>query len=457
LLLAEIEVLRRRYELRPRLIPESPEDEKTRRDSKPHSGLFRPARYLQQRIRDNQKQKSFLALAKWAVCDAKRFDEKVKRLKNLIDGLEDISKAAGITQFQPSPQNLTLPVPILAENPPPYSVEAPVEPPIQQAQPIEVEAPAAIAPVSVPDPELFEQYISLKKYAVSLETNAPLRLRAREKLLTLNDGQLKQLRADVYDELCRRRQTGTPPPFLLPMGICHTKRSQAQERISTLPWYRFAHLVSDVVFELERRFSPWENGREDASQPVIAPEELTQSFTSRNRRHGRALPYEAPPPEPPVLSELQALQHRTRYNHATSRILNGVNRTNNPFWQIPHHSQTSTTLGQTSGPISSAFHTDSFIVVRPPAFLPSSPTFKSFRVKMDDPTSKIIPTAMKKYGIDMPWHNYSLYLEYGGTERRLELDEMPLALFKNLKRKGHKPIFRLQKVPSTIGQGAAEG
>jgi hypothetical protein len=414
---------------------------------------------LQQRIRDNQKQKSFLALAKWAVCDAKRFDEKVKRLKNLIDGLEDISKAAGIIQYQPPPQTLTLPVSILAENPPPYSVEAPVEPPIQQAQPIEVEAPVAIVPISVPDVALFQQYISLKKYAVSLATNAPLRLRAREKLSTLNDGQLEHLRTDVYFELCRRRQAGTPPPFLLPTGMYHTKKSQAQERISTLPWYRFAHLVSDVVFELERRFSYWENenGREDASQPVIAPEELTQTFTSRNRRHGRALPYEAPPPEPPVLSELQALQHRTRYNHATSRILNGVNRTNNLFWQIPHHSQTSTTLGQTSGPISSAFHTDSFFVVRPPASLPSSPTFKSIRVKMDDPTSKIIPTAMKKYGIDMPWHSHSLYLEYGGTERRLELDEMPLALFKNLKRKGHKPIFRLQKVPSTIGQGAAEG
>jgi hypothetical protein len=416
---------------------------------------------LQQQIRDNQKQKSFLALAKWAVCDAKRFDEKVKRLKNLIDGLEDISKAAGMIQYQPPPQTLTLPVSILAENPPPYSVEAPVEPPIQQAQPIEVEAPVAIVPISVPDVALFQQYISLKKYAVSLATNAPLRLRAREKLSTLNDGQLQHLRTDVYYELCRRRQAGTPPHFLLPTGMYHTKKSQAQERISTLPWYRFAHLVSDVVFELERRFSYWENenGREDASQPVIAPEELTQTFTSRNRRHGCALPYEPPPPEPPVLqgSSPAALDETQPCN---LRIPNMVNRTNNLFWQIPHHSQTSTTLGQISGfsgSTSSASHIDSFFVVRPPASLPSSPTFKSFRVKMDHPTSTIIPAAMKKYGIDMPWHNYSLYLEYGGTERRLELDEMPLALFKNLKRKGHKPIFRLRKVPSAIGQGAAEG
>ncbi|KAH8786526.1 hypothetical protein BGZ57DRAFT_159495 [Hyaloscypha finlandica] len=405
---------------------------------------------------DNQKQKSFLALAKWAVCDAKRFDEKVKRLKNLIDGLEDISKAAGIIQFQPPLRNLTLPVPIPAENPPPYSVEAPVEPPIQQAQPIEVEAPVAIVPISVPDLALFQQYISLKKYAVSLETNAPLRLRAREKLSTLNDGQLKHLRTDVYYELCRRRQAGTPPPFLLPTGMCHTKKSQAQERISTLPWYRFAHLVSDVVFELERRFSYWENenGREDASQPVIAPEELTQTFTSRNRRHGRALPYEPPPPEPPVLRELQGSSPAApdEIQPCNLGILNVVNRTNNLFWQIPHHSQTSTTLGQISGSTSSASHIDSFFVIRPPASFPFSPAFKSFRVKMDHPTSTIIPTALKKYGIDMPWYNYSLYLEYGGTERRLELDEMPLALFKNLKRKGHKPIFRLERCQAPSGR-----
>jgi hypothetical protein len=71
---------------------------------------------------------------------------------------------------------------------------------------------------------------------------------------------------------------------------------------------------------------------------------------------------------------------------------------------------------------------------------------------MDHPTSTIIPTALKKYGIDMPWHNYSLYLEYGGTERRLELDEMPLALFKNLKRKGHKPIFRLERCQAPSGR-----
>ena len=136
-------------------------------------------------MRDNQKQKSFLALAKWAVCDAKRFHEKVSSLKTLIDGLEDISKAAGINQFQSSPQSLTNQIPVSPnENPPPYSVEPP-----QQVRPMQarieqsssqnpVVDPVATRQSPIQDPELFQQYISLKKYAASLQTRAPPRLRA---------------------------------------------------------------------------------------------------------------------------------------------------------------------------------------------------------------------------------------------------------------------------------------
>lgn len=335
-------MIRRRYEFRQRLVPESVEDEKTRRDSKPHSRLFRPAKYLQQRIRDNQKQKSFLALTKWAVCDAKKFDEKVRRLKNLIDGLEDISKAAGITQFQCSQQNLTDPAPILIDNPPPYSVEAPVERPFRQAQPILVPSPPAINSIPVPDVGLFEQYISLRRYATSLQADAPLRHRAREKLSTLNDGQLKELRVDVYDELCRRRQTGTPPPFLLPVDIYHVKRNQARENISTLPWYRFAHLVTDLVFELEKRFAPLKSGIESVNQSISVPDALTYTFARRNPREGNVLSDES---RPPIIPELQHLN------------LAPLNRTPYDYWQhVPRqcrHSQTSTTLGQAGGPTSS--------------------------------------------------------------------------------------------------------
>jgi hypothetical protein len=254
-------------------------------------------------MKDNQKQKSFLALAKWAVFDAKRFDEKVKRLKSLIDGLEDISKAAGITRFQPSPQNPTDQVPTPPnDNPPPYSIEPP-----QQVRPIEVAVaieqsfvhdPFLVTAIdgqtSSPDPELFQQYISLEWYAVPLQTKTPNRLAAREKLSTLQDGQLKELRVDVYNELCRRRETRTGPPSLHSVELYHVKRNQARERLSALPWNRFAHLVTDLVFELERRFLFLEDTTRNRSQSIIGPEVLTSPFSSQTPRRGVVLPRDSP-------------------------------------------------------------------------------------------------------------------------------------------------------------------
>jgi hypothetical protein len=72
---------------------------------------------------------------------------------------------------------------------------------------------------------------------------------------------------------------------------------------------------------------------------------------------------------------------------------------------------------------------------------------------MDDPTYKVLPAVMKKYGIDAPWDQYLLYVNYGTTERRLELDEKPLVLFNALKQAGHKPCFMLRKLPATIKEG----
>ncbi|KAE9373381.1 hypothetical protein N431DRAFT_504056 [Stipitochalara longipes BDJ] len=435
-LLTEIEVLRRRYELRPRLIPENFEEEKTQRDSKPRSSRFRPAKYLQQRMKDNQKQKSFLALAKWTVCDAKRFDEKVKRLQNLIDGLEDISKAAGMADSQGFPQNLTSSFQLLVDNPPPYSVEAPP----QQAQPVEIIVPATVEPTSVPDVQLYEQYISLKQYAASVETDAPFRLRARQKLSTLNDGQFKELRGDVYDELCRRQQSRTPPPSLPPTHNYHVKRNQAREKMSTLPWHRFSQLVTDVVFELERRCSSLEIITDSIMQSAIAPKEVNRAL----RRYGQVggMPTREPPP---------AMSMPGQLNQCNLATLNSTIPTT-----IHRHSQTSTTLGQALGPTSSSGHVDSFVFVRPPATFLRSPKFKPFQIKNDHPTSKVIPAAMKKYGMNIPWHKYALYVEYGSIERQLEPDEQPLALFDTLQQQGHKPFFALRRIPNTVEERSVE-
>ena len=71
--------------------------------------------------------------------------------------------------------------------------------------------------------------------------------------------------------------------------------------------------------------------------------------------------------------------------------------------------------------------------------------FKSFRVSIDDPCWKVLPYALKKYGINAPWEQYALYIVYGGQERCLGLDEKPLILFKQLDKEGRKPMFMLRK------------
>ncbi len=434
-LLTEIEVLRRRYELRPRLVPEDVEGEKSVCSSRPHSSRFSPAKYLQQRIKDNQKQKSFLALAKWTVCDAKRFDEKVKRLQNLIDGLEDISKAAGMTCSQDLPQNLTSSVPIPIDNPPPYSVEAP----LQQARSTELIVPATVEPISIPDVQQYEQYILLRQYSASVQTDAPFRVKAREKLSTLNVAQFKELRGDVYDELFRRQQSGTKPPCLPLIVKYHVKRNLAREKMSTLPWHRFSQLVTDVVFELERRFPFLKNATQCRRQSSVATTEVNRALRRRGQIGGIST-RECPP----ALSTSRQLDQCSLETPTSTVPVNTLTT-------IPRHIQTSTTLGQASGPISSAFHTESFLVVRPPDSFPYSPNFKPFRIKAGYPTSKVIPAAVKGYGINIPWQNYALHIEYGLVERKLELDEQPSALFNILKQQGHKPIFRLRRIPGTDG------
>lgn len=85
----------------------------------------------------------------------------------------------------------------------------------------------------------------------------------------------------------------------------------------------------------------------------------------------------------------------------------------------------------------------------PPDVLGKAPAgvevFKSFRVNMDDPCSKVLPAALQKYHITAPWQLYDLYIVYGDVERCLGLEERPLILFKQLDKEGRKPTFMLRK------------
>ena len=76
---------------------------------------------------------------------------------------------------------------------------------------------------------------------------------------------------------------------------------------------------------------------------------------------------------------------------------------------------------------------------------PAVEIFKSFRVTMEDPCYKVLPAALKKYGINADPSQYALYIVYGDQERCLGRDEKPLILFKQLDKEGRKPMFMLRK------------
>jgi hypothetical protein len=50
--------------------------------------------------RRNQKQKSVLTVAKWAIFAADHFETKIARLKGFIDGLENVTKSLGVLEQQ---------------------------------------------------------------------------------------------------------------------------------------------------------------------------------------------------------------------------------------------------------------------------------------------------------------------------------------------------------------------
>ncbi|PGH27727.1 hypothetical protein AJ80_00514 [Polytolypa hystricis UAMH7299] len=76
---------------------------------------------------------------------------------------------------------------------------------------------------------------------------------------------------------------------------------------------------------------------------------------------------------------------------------------------------------------------------------------QKLRVKKHEPTWKLLELTMKRYKLNGKWEDYALYIVYSeGKEeeplqRRLELSEYPLPLFKRLHAKGKKPRFMLRK------------
>jgi protein STE50 len=153
----------------------------------------------------------------------------------------------------------------------------------------------------------------------------------------------------------------------------------------------------------------------------------------------RPVPTNTPPNarDPPnsatsMNSNLSSTRHPTNstFSNASTVVQSAHNSVNGPT-----SSTTMPTSASGGGP--------------PSADAPSVEIFKSFRVGLEDPCHKVLPAALRKYNIQADWRQYALYIVYGDQERCVDLDEKPLALFKDLDREGKKPMFMLRKLAPT--------
>ncbi|KAI8979029.1 hypothetical protein BDB01DRAFT_798967 [Pilobolus umbonatus] len=75
---------------------------------------------------------------------------------------------------------------------------------------------------------------------------------------------------------------------------------------------------------------------------------------------------------------------------------------------------------------------------------------KNVRLLLDDPTSKVIMSALKKYNVMSDWQQYALWIQYGSPdniqERALGYDERPLRISQKLKEAKQNSVFVLKHV-----------
>lgn len=438
LLLSELDGLREKYR------PTGSISQSSLYDTKAH-GL--PVTSQDQRVlnpisfrhrRGSNRRKFSIVSVKWAWRDASRFEEKVKKLKSLIDGLDNISRVAS-TLTLPQAQLPETSAPNHNENPPRYSALGLQLPPYSNSLQAHVRRTAVTSMNREQDvSDELKQYLVMKEYLISLPELGPDSVRARDRLVRLSKAQFEDLRADVYDELVRRQEFGLNQcSFLLPNPIYHSKRNEARQRLSGLLDTRFNVLIADLVSETDRRLPHLcrdsQNFEDVAS---VADSDLFDTPRELDiRRWGYVGPNTPINGSYPSLTSSAIRQHydnlRALYRLRENYIVSGSTRDNRSI--INEGSTLSlSTIAETV----------------PPNGVSTSEIFKSLRVSKDDTTAKVLPVALKKYNINALPEAYSLNLAFTNGERCLDLDEKPLLLFKKLEKEGLRPMFMLRKLSS---------
>ncbi|EPE31501.1 Ubiquitin-like protein [Glarea lozoyensis ATCC 20868] len=431
-LLADVEALRHRYDLKSTRISTfggSRKSSITQREAGLTATDYQPSgvTLLRERMEENQQQKSFLSLAKWTRTDAKKFEEKIARLKSLIDSMESISKVAELTSAITSPILPNYTPTTLEEGPPAYTErqERPViaersgssDWPLPSPRLMEVQSrsprsrrPRLTSIYSSQSSDIVKHHTAFVTYVAGIDGTSDREAspRARDKLQRLSSVQFSELSSDIYDEVVRRQEYNAyvyhdirQEPRLemvadtLPeKSDYHPKRNAARQRLATLRTQRFRDLVNDMLVEIERRSS-------------------------------------LPPPPTSGISyqSLSAL--------SSPNILSPVSTTGFSAASTP------ATTPSNSPPTTPE--------------LPSVEVFKSFRVSPNSTTNQVLPEALRKYHIKARWQDYQLWIMYGDQERCLGPEERPLSIFRELERDGKKPMFMLKShKKQTTGASSAK-
>ncbi|KAL8762573.1 MAG: hypothetical protein Q9184_001427 [Pyrenodesmia sp. 2 TL-2023] len=82
--------------------------------------------------------------------------------------------------------------------------------------------------------------------------------------------------------------------------------------------------------------------------------------------------------------------------------------------------------------------------------IPSKPNIsiemlRTLRMSIDTPCHKVIPKALRQYGINDDWRRYDLYILFGDHDRRLGLEEKPSVVIKQLDREVKRPVLMLRR------------
>lgn len=371
------------------------------RVSAPKRSLPLPQDTLLLRAWANQKHKSFFAVARWAFRDERKFDKKVKKLGEMITSLEDITRAGDRSLNYTS--QLILPAVFGHDDtPPPYSLPAYRSTSwAARVPPCDLDSPSTgTAHVNdmaeVPITSMHRYLFAMDAYLASFcHANTHKGPSTRDKLRELSQYQFSELCADVYDELLRRQEYQEPYLESLPeRSSLHSERNEARKKLSTLASLQFGQLVEDITSEIKRKY------------PYL------QYFSSSISTSHNTLPPLVRPAE-----------------HRSTEVRTGA-YSSDPS-RTARRSQTADTRTEDESDLTQDNNNTSFLV--------------SYRVKMDDLCSIVLPAVLQKYGTTTSSEDYSLYIIYDAEERRVEMHEKPLLLFKALEKAGKRPMFILRK------------